>query len=86
MESLIKEVQVAVHAMKPGDVSAPIRYGTEGRDEATLVVQLHEAPKVPSYEDVKDQMMDHAFAEAVEKQRKLWLADLRRGAYVDVRL
>ncbi len=86
MDNLVKEVQVAVHSLKVGEVSDPIHYGVEGREEATLVVQLHAAPKVPAFEEVKDQMMDRAFGEAIERQRRLWLSDLRRGVYVDVRL
>lgn len=86
MDNLVKEVQVAIRSLKVGEVTDPIHYGVEGHEEATLVVQLHAAPKVPTFEEVKDQMMDRAFGEAIERQRKLWLSDLRRGVYVDVRL
>jgi peptidyl-prolyl cis-trans isomerase SurA len=86
MENLVKEVQIAIRSLKEGETTDPIHYAPNGAEEATLVVQLHKAAKVPTFEDVKDQMMDRAFGEAMERQRKLWLGDLRRGVYVDVRL
>jgi hypothetical protein len=30
--------------------------------------------------------MERAFGDAMERQRKLWLEELKRGVYVDVRL
>ena len=41
---------------------------------------------VPRFEDVKEEMWERAFGEAMERQRKLWLQELRRGVYIDVRL
>ena len=86
MENLVKEVQAAIRALKQGETAEPIHYAPNGQEEAILIVQLAKAPKVPAFDEVKDQMMDRAFAEAMERQRKLWLSDLRRGLYVDVRL
>lgn len=85
-ESLVKEVQAAIRPLKQGETSDPIPYAPNGQLEAILIVQVHTAPKVPAFDEVKDQMMDRAFAEAMEHQRKQWLTDLRRGVYVDVRL
>jgi len=85
-ENLVPEVQEAIRALKPGETTDPIVYTQAGAAQAILIVQLHEAPKVPHFEEVKDQMMDRAFGEAMERQRKQWLLDLRRGIYVDVRL
>ena len=31
-------------------------------------------------------MMERAFVEATDRQRKLWLQELRRGVYIDIRL
>ena len=55
---------------------------------AVLVVQMApgQSKTPPRYEDVKDRMMEEAFVEATERQRKLWLQELRRGLYIDVRL
>ncbi len=86
MENLVREVQSAVRPLAAGETTQPIHYAPNGQEEAILIVKLNKAPKVPAFEEVKDQMMDRAFAEGVERQRRLWLADLRRGLYVDVRL
>ena len=87
MENLVKEVQGAIKGLKAGEVAPPIEYAPDGHNiEATLIVQLHTAPQSPSYESMHDQMMDKAYGEAIERQRKIWLADLRRGVYLDVRL
>jgi hypothetical protein len=31
-------------------------------------------------------MMDRAYGDAMEHQRKLWLGELRHGIYIDVRM
>jgi len=86
-ENLVKEVQVAIRTLKKGETTDVIPYAPDGHNvDALLIVQVHTPPKVPTYDEMKDQMMDRAFGEAMERQRKLWLADLRRGVYVDVRL
>jgi peptidyl-prolyl cis-trans isomerase SurA len=41
---------------------------------------------IPSYDTVRTEMFERAYGEAMQRQRKLWLGELRRGAYVDVRL
>ena len=86
IENLVKEVQAAIRPLKQGETTDPILYSENGIPQATLIVQVHTAPKIPSYEEMKDQMMDRAFGEGMERQRKLWLADLRRAVFVDVRL
>lgn len=87
MDNLVKEVQLAIRTLKQGETTSPIPYAPDGHNiEAMLIVQVHTAPRVPTYDEMKDQMMDRAYAEAMERQRKAWLSDLRRGVYVDVRL
>ena len=82
MTMLVPELQQAIHTMKAGEISEPIRIG----NEALLVVRLAQDVKAPSFDQVKDQMAERAFAEAMERQRKQWLLELRRGIYIDVRL
>jgi peptidyl-prolyl cis-trans isomerase SurA len=87
MSMLFPELQQAASALKPGETSSPIAFRDPMGNSAVLVVQLASAqPKIPPFETVKDQMMERAFGEATERQRKLWLAELRRGVYIDVRL
>jgi peptidyl-prolyl cis-trans isomerase SurA len=82
IEALQGPIQDAVRKLKEGEISEPIRFG----NEAIVIAQLAKQPKIPPFEQVKDQMADRAFGEAMERQRKLWLQELRRGVYVDVRL
>jgi peptidyl-prolyl cis-trans isomerase SurA len=63
-------------------VAGPIRFG----NEAVLVVQLAREPEVPEFDQVRDAMTDRAYSEALDRQRKQWLQELRRGVYIDVRL
>ncbi len=82
MQALVPALQEAARKLGPGETSEPIRIG----NEAILVVQLKDAPRIPSFEEVKEPMFERAYGEAMERQRKLWLQELRRGLYVEVRL
>jgi peptidyl-prolyl cis-trans isomerase SurA len=86
LDGLIPAVQTAIRGLKPGEVADPISFGTSTVDQAILVVQLVSAPRVPQYEEVKENMMERAFTEAMDRQRKVWLDELRHGVYVDSRL
>ncbi len=87
MAALFPELQQAATSLKPGETADPIPFRDPNGNSAILVVQLANAPAaLPPFEQVKDQMMERAFGEATERQRKLWLSELRRGVYIDVRL
>lgn len=87
LQMLLPELQQAATSLKPGQTSAPILFRDPTGQQAILIVQPNATPsKAPPYEKVKDQMMERAFVEATERQRKLWLQELRRGLYIDVRL
>ena len=40
----------------------------------------------PTYEAVKNEMMQRALLEGLERARKAWLEELRHNVYIDVRL
>jgi peptidyl-prolyl cis-trans isomerase SurA len=82
LKAFIQPIQEAVSVMKEGEVANPIRYGTE----AVLVVQLHKAKAMPTFEEVKPQMYERSYAEAMDRARRQWLLELRRGVYIDVRM
>jgi len=86
LEGLIGPVQTAIRDLKAGQVTDPITFGTSSIDQAILIVQLVSAPRVPKYDEVKENMMERAFGEAMDRQRKIWLDELRRGVYIDSRL
>lgn len=84
---LFPELAKVADQLKPGETSAPLVFRDPNGNTAVLVVQLNtKQPALPPYEQIKDQMMERAFVEATERQRKLWLQELRRGVYIDVRL
>lgn len=87
LHMLLPELQQAATTLKPGEVSAPIVFRDPTGQQAVLVAQVAAEPsKAPAYEQIKEQMMERAFVEATDRQRKLWLQELRRGIYIDVRL
>lgn len=87
LAALFPELQRIATSLKPGETGAPIHYRDPMGNSAFLVVQLaSQQPEIPPYDKVKEQMLDRAFGEATERQRKLWLDELRRGVYIDVRL
>jgi peptidyl-prolyl cis-trans isomerase SurA len=79
--SLIPQISAAVDGVPPGEVSEAIQI----QDQAVLIAKVVER-RAPGFDEVKEQMWERAFGEAMEHQRKLWLDELRRGVYVDVRL
>jgi peptidyl-prolyl cis-trans isomerase SurA len=87
LSSLYGDLQAAARNLQPGETADPIFFRDPMGSQAILVVQLATAqPKIPAFAEVQDQMMERAFVEATERQRKLWLQELRRGLYIDVRL
>jgi peptidyl-prolyl cis-trans isomerase SurA len=86
-QALPPELKDAASTLKPGQTADPIFFRDPTGSSAILVVQLApDQPKMPVYEDVREQMMERAFYDALERQKKVWLQELRRGVYIDVRL
>lgn len=82
MQALFAPLQELVKKLGAGETGEPLRFG----NEAILIVQVRDAAHIPKFEEVKDAMLERAFSEAMERQRKAWLQELRRGLYIDVRL
>ena len=81
---LLQPIQEAVHKLRPGVASDPIPIQM-GQDQVILVVSWV-APKAPPYETVKNEMMQQALVEGLDRERKRWLQELRQAVYIDVRL
>ena len=79
------EIQNALQTMRAGDFSSVMHVNFLGADRLLVFERMTE-PRVPSYEEVKAEMSQRAVFEALEHQRKLWLQELRRSVYIDVRL
>lgn len=86
MSALLPPIQDAVRTLKPGEISDPIPIQLPQGDEAIAVVQPLGQARVPPFEEVKNEMMQRALIEGLDRERKQWLQELRRNAYVDVRL
>ena len=83
VSTLLPALSNVIATMHQGDTSNAMLLPDEG---VVIVAQLNKGPHTPTYEEVKDVMREHATGEVVERQRKLWLDELKRTVYVDVRL
>jgi peptidyl-prolyl cis-trans isomerase SurA len=83
--TLMPAIQDAVRSLAPGEVSDPIPIAV-GQDEVIVILMPMGQATVPAYDSVKDEMMQRALIEGMNRARKQWLQDLRHGVYVDVRL
>jgi peptidyl-prolyl cis-trans isomerase SurA len=87
LQRLPAELQTVAKALKAGEVSDPISFRDPSGQQAVLVVKMGtDAVRLPEFEQVKDQMMERAFLDALERQKREWLKELRRGVYIEVRL
>lgn len=86
MAALVPQMQEAIKDMKANEISDPMVVTSPGAGEAIVIVQLLSEPQVPPFEQVKNEMWQRAMLDGIERQRKLWLQELRRGVYIDVRL
>jgi peptidyl-prolyl cis-trans isomerase SurA len=84
--ALFPELAKVGGALEPGKTAAPLFFRDPSGGQAYLVIQRGPAVTVPTFESVKDQMKEKAFLETTERERKLWLDELHKGVYVDVRL
>jgi parvulin-like peptidyl-prolyl isomerase len=84
---LLADIAKAVAKLKPGERAGPIRFTDPAGSKALLIMQRAPgAPKPPpTFEKVKDQMMERAYVETTERERKKWLEELRKGAFIEVK-
>jgi peptidyl-prolyl cis-trans isomerase SurA len=85
LATLLPSVQNAVNATRPGSVSDPVLVPV-GQEEVVVLVMPLGQKEAPPFDQVKDEMTQRAMLEGLDRARKEWLKDLRRNAYVDVRL
>lgn len=69
-------------SMKEGEISDPIQIG----GQAVIAFKLAKRQAIPPFEQVREQMYDQATEEAILHQRELWVKELRRTVYLEVRL
>jgi peptidyl-prolyl cis-trans isomerase SurA len=84
-KDLFPPIQQIVQGQKPGTVSNATRVHI-GQDDVMVIAMPMPQARVPSYEEVKNEMMQRALLEGLERARKQWLEELRHNVYIDVRL
>jgi peptidyl-prolyl cis-trans isomerase SurA len=84
---LLADIAKASASLKPGETAGPITFTDPAGSQAYLVIQRAPGapPAVPAFEKVRDQMMARATTEATERERKRWLAELRKTTYIEVK-
>jgi peptidyl-prolyl cis-trans isomerase SurA len=82
---LFPAIQNVVQTQKPDTVSLPfpVRIGSE---EVIVIAMPRGQAALPEYEKVKNEMMQRAMIEGLERARKQWLDELKHNVYIDVRL
>lgn len=84
--ALFPEIAKVAGALEPGKTAAPLFFTDPSGGKVFLVIQRGAAVPTPTFESVKEQMKERAYAETVERERKQWLGELRKDVYVEVRL
>jgi peptidyl-prolyl cis-trans isomerase SurA len=81
---LLQPIQEAVHKLPAGAASEPLPIQM-GAEQVILIASWVPA-KAPPYDTVKNEMMQQALVEGLDRERKRWLQELRHSVYIDVRL
>lgn len=76
-------VEDVVFAMKKGEIRGPLR--TERGFHVIQIVDRKESSARP-FKEVRRQLKGQVFGKKMEAATKAWLADLRKKAYVDIRM
>lgn len=82
IKNIHPDARAQLASMRPGDISRPVKIA----DQAIVVFRLKKREVIPPFDQVREQMYEQATEEAVLHQRDLWVQELRRGVYLDVRL
>jgi len=85
LASLLPPIKEAALTLRPGAISDPITIGMAA-EQAIVIVQPLGAARIPAFDDVKNEMMQRALLDGLERARKQWLQELRHNVYIDVRL
>jgi len=81
--TLAPDLEAAVMALEPGQVSEPIKVA-----DAIVVLQLNErqASRYHNFEEAKTEMLNRLQTEILEKAKRKWLDELKGRTHLDVRL
>jgi peptidyl-prolyl cis-trans isomerase SurA len=80
---LAQPIEDEIYKLEVGAIAPPFRY----RDANVIIKLLEREPsQVPALADAHDEVAQRVYAEQMDKARRQWLDELKRGVYVDVRL
>ncbi len=82
VKNILPAARQMLSSMKEGEISNPINVG----NQVMIVFRLAKRERIPKFDEVREQMYDQATEEAILHQRAIWVAELRRGIYLDIRL
>jgi peptidyl-prolyl cis-trans isomerase SurA len=80
---LAQAIEDEAHKLDVNGVSAPFQYKN---DLVVIKVVARDPSELPSMEDARDELMQRAYGEQMDRARRQWIDELRHGTYVDVRL
>ena len=80
---LAQAIEDEAHKLEVSGVSAPFQFKN---DLVVLKVVARDPSELPTLEDARDELMQRAYTEQMNRARRQWIDELRHGTYVDVRL
>lgn len=76
-------IEAVAGSLEVGQVSAPFRYQ---RAIVILKITERDASKLGSFEQMRDMVAQRVYADQLERARRRWLDNLKKGIHIDVRL
>jgi peptidyl-prolyl cis-trans isomerase SurA len=80
---LAQPIEEEAHKLDVSGVSLPFQFKN---DIVIIKVVGRDPSELPSMEDARDELMQRAYSEQMERARRQWIAELRQRTYVDIRL
>lgn len=80
---LEEPIERVAQSLEVGQVSAPFRY-----QGAIVIMRLQErdASRMGTFEQMRDMLAQRVYGEQLERARRRWLDNLKKGIHIDVRL
>lgn len=79
---LAKQLEDTTFAMKPGDVSEPIR---TKQGFVILKVTEHHQAGIPTFAEIEPKLQDAIYSERIEPALRAYLTHLREDAFIDIK-
>jgi peptidyl-prolyl cis-trans isomerase SurA len=80
---LAQPIEDEAHKLEVGGVSAPFTF----KNDIVIVKVVGRDPsELPAMDDARDELMQRAYGEQMDRARRQWIDELRHRTYVDVRL